>query len=254
MKKIFTIIILLFYVSINAQDDITFKKTEGDSILPSIISKLFDAKFNEQTKEFIWKPNYAERLEFGVSHDGYLYTKLDKYLKYDNNNFTTIVAYTYVKDENGEYESCHICSPSLSLITFKLDEGKENVELLYFKKFVSRIGSFGESTDVDILQISQDEYCVKESNEWVGQGSSYTYEHLYYYGEEILDIVTYGDNQDNLFNHYETIVSVDKINKIITLTKKEAGRNKKTNQKTTINTIEKYKFDDDNKKYVKICK
>ena len=159
-----------------------------------------------------------------------------------------------MKDENGEYESCHICSPSLSLITFKLDEGKENVELLYFKKFVSRIGSFGESTDVDILQISQDEYCVKESNEWVGQGSSYTYEHLYYYGEEILDIDTYGDNQDNLFNHYETIVSVDKINKIITLTKKEAGRNKKTNQKTTINTIEKYKFDDDNKKYVKICK
>ena len=253
MKKIFIIITLFFCVSINAQDDIKFKKTEADSVLPSIISKLFDAKFNKQTQEFIWKPNYAERLQFGVSSDGYLYTRLDKYLKYNNNNYTTIVAFTYVKDENGKYESCHACSPSLSLITFKLDE-EENVELLYFKKFVSRIGSFGESTDIDILQISEDEYCIKESNEWVGQGSSYVYEHLYYEGEKVLDIDKYRDNEDNLNLHFETTVSVDKINKIISLTKKEVGKNKKTNQKITINTIDKYRFDDDNKKFIKICK
>lgn len=254
MKKIYTIIILFFYVYINAQDAIKFKKSEADSVLPSIISKLFDAKFNEQTKEFIWKPNYAERLQFGVSSDGYLYTKLDKYLKYDNNYLTTIVAFTYVKDENGKHESCHVCSPSLSLITFKLDKEKENVELLYFKKFVSRIGSFGESTNIDILQISEDEYCIKESNEWASQGSSYTYEHLYYNGENILDIDKYGNNSDNLNFHYETIISVDKNKKIITLTKKEVDRNKKTNLKTTIDTIEKYRFDDNIKKFVKICK
>lgn len=254
MKNIYTIIVLFFYVSISAQDAIGFKKTEADAALQNIIAKLFDAKFNEQTKEFIWKPNYAESLQFGVSTDGYLYTKLDKYLKYNNNHFTTIVAFTYVKDKNEKYESCHVCSPSLSLITFKLDEEKENVELFYFKKFVSRIGSFGESTNIDILQISEDEYCIKETNEWVGQGSSYTYEHLYYNGENILDIDAYGDNSENLNFHYETIISVDKTNKTITLTKKEAGRSKKTNQKTTINTIEKYRFDDNNKKFVKICK
>ena len=104
------------------------------------------------------------------------------------------------------------------------------------------------------MQISQDEYCVKESNEWVGQGSSYGYEHLYYEGENILDINSYGDNMDDINFHYETIISVDKINKIITLKKKQDGRNEKTNEKTTIDTIERYEFDDYNKKYMKICK
>ena len=254
MKTLLTIIILFFYVSLSAQDKINFKKADSELLLPSIISKLFDATFDEQANEFVWKPNYSEKLKFGVSKDGNLYTKLVKYLKYNDNLFTTIVAYTYVKDENGKCETCHVCSPSLSLITFKLDENKENVELLYFKKFVSRIGSFGEPTDVDVLQISENDYCIVESNEWIGQGSSYIYEHLYYEGENVLDIDKYGDNTDDLKFHYETIISVDKKNSTITLTKKELDKTKKTNQKATSDIIEKYKFDDNNKKFIKICK
>lgn len=253
MKKYFTIIILLSYLMINAQNVISFKKSDFD--LSNVISELFDAKFNTQTKEFIWKPNYAEKLEFGVSSDGYLYTKIDTILKYGvDKNIGTIVTNTYVKDENGKYQSCHACSPSLSLITFKLDEERENLELSYFKKFVSKFGSFGESASVSVLQISEEDYCIKVSNEWVGQGSSYSYEHLYYEGENILNIDSFGENPEepNKF-HYITTIGVDKINKIITLTKKETRISKKTKQKIMINNIEKYKFDDYNYRYIKIC-
>jgi hypothetical protein len=254
MKKLFTTTILFLSVSISAQNNIKFKKSEADSLLPSIISELFDAKFNKQTNEFIWKPNYAERLEFGVSFDGFLYTKIDKYLKYNNNNFSTIVAFTYVKDENGKYESCHACAPSLSLITFKLYEESENVELSYFKKFVAKIGSFGELPEVSVLQISEKDYCIKVSNEWVGHGSSYTYDHLYYEGENVLDIDTYGDNPEgsNKF-HYNTTINIDKINRIITLTKIEDGISKKSKQKISIYNTEKYKFDEYYYRYIKIC-
>ena len=253
MKIHFTIIILLSFFSINAQNTISFKKSDFD--LPSVISELFEAKYNTQTKEFIWKPNYSEKLEFGVSSDGYLYTKIDTILKYGvDKNIGTIVTNTYVKDENGKYESCHACSPSLSLITFKLDDERENLELSYFKKFVSKFGSFGESASVSVLQISEDDYCIKTSNEWVGQGSSYSYEHLYYEGENILNIDSYGERTEepNKF-HFITTIGVDKINKIITLTKKESSISKKTKQKITINNIEKYKFDDYNYRCIKIC-
>lgn len=253
MKKYFTIITLLSYLMINAQNVISFKKSDFD--LSNVISELFEAKFNAQTKEFIWKPNYAEKLEFGVSSDGYLYTKIDTILKYGvDENIGTIATNTYIKDENGKYESCHACSPSLSLITFKLDDERENLELSYFKKFVAKFGSFGESASVSVLQISEEDYCIKVSNEWVGQGSNYSYEHLYYEGENILNIDSFGENveEPNKF-HYITTIGVDKINKIITLTKKETRISKKTKQKIMTNNIEKYKFDDYNYRYIKIC-
>ena len=48
MKNIFTIFSLTLFLSINAQ---TFKISEYD--LPKIVSELFDATYNKQTKEFI---------------------------------------------------------------------------------------------------------------------------------------------------------------------------------------------------------
>ena len=49
MKIHFTIIILLSFFSINAQNTISFKKSDFD--LPSVISELFEAKYNTQTKK-----------------------------------------------------------------------------------------------------------------------------------------------------------------------------------------------------------
>lgn len=257
MKKIFTIICFAIFLSASSQNTITFKKKDFNIV--SVISELFEAKHDDVTKEFIWKPNFAEKLEFGVSSDGYLYTKLDTLLVYGKDkSLGTIVTSTYVKDANGEKEDCHVCSPSLSLITFKLDETRENLELLYFKKFVTKYGSWGEPAQVGFLQISEDDFCINVSSEWQGQGITIGYQNLYYYGNNILNIDSYEDNFGSTSNKneqisYETKVSVDKVNKIITLTKKGTEISEKTNKKILINKIEKFRFDENYGKFIKIC-
>ena len=183
MKNIFTIFSLTIFLSINAQ---TFKISEYD--LPKIVSELFDATYNRQTKEFIWKPNYADNLsEFDVSTDGNLYTKIDTLLTHNKaKNIVTIATSTYVKDQNGEIESCHACSPMLSLMSFKIDDARENLQLLYFKKYVGQHGTWGEPAWVEILQFSENDYFVKVSEFQTGQGTSAGNEVLYYNGNEVL--------------------------------------------------------------------
>lgn len=257
MKKIFTIICFALFLSANAQNTMTIKKNDFNIV--SVISELFEAKHNDETKEFIWKPNFAEKLEFGVSSDGYLYTKLDTLLIYGKDkNLGTIVTSTYVKDENGEKENCHACSPSLSLITFKLDEARENLELLYFKKFVTKYGGWGEPAQVGFLQITDNDYCINVTSVWQGQGITIGYQNLYYFGENILNIDSHEDNFGATSNkneqiNYETVVSIDKVNKIITLNKKGTEISEKTNQKISINKIEKFRFDENYGKFIKIC-
>ena len=245
MKNIFTIFSLTIFLSINAQ---TFKISEYD--LPKIVSELFDATYNRQTKEFIWKPNYAERIEFGVSTDGNLYTKIDTILTHNKKkDIVTIATSTYVKDENGEIESCHACSPILSLMSFKIDDARENLQLLYFKKFVGHNGSWGAPNPVEILQFSENDYFVMVNQFASGQGSSYNSISLYYEGNEVLHFDSSADNSgetDNVNKIYswETSMKVDKINRIITLTKKGTEISEKTGKKIPVNKITKYKISD----------
>lgn len=257
MKKIYTIICFTLFLSANAQSKLKIKKNDFNIV--SVISELFEAKQNNETKEFKWKPNFAEKLDFGVSSDSYLYTKIDTLLIYGKDkNLGTIVISTYVKDENGEKESCHACSPSLSLITFRLDENRENIELEYFKKFVCKYGGYGEPAEVSYLQITENDFCIQVSNEWQGQGITIGNKSLYYNGENILNIDSYEDNfgmtdDKNEQISYETIINIDKINKIITLTKKGTDKSEKTGKKIPINKIDKYRFDENYERYIKLC-
>ena len=246
MKNIFTIFSLTIFLSINAQ---TFKISEYD--LPKIVSELFDATYNRQTKEFIWKPNYADNLsEFEVSTDGNLYTKIDTLLTHNKaKNIVTIATSTYVKDQNGEKESCHACSPMLSLMSFKIDDARENLQLLYFKKYVGKHGTWGEPAWVEILQFSENDYFVKVSEFQTGQGSGYGSEVLYYNGNEVLRFDSLNAGGDV---SWETSMKVDKINRIITLTKKGTDISKKTGKVIPVNKITKYKINDDPVSIVKI--
>ena len=249
MKNIFTIFSLTIFLSINAQ---TFKISEYD--LPKIVSELFDATYNRQTKEFIWKPNYAERIEFGVSTDGNLYTKIDTILTHNKKkDIVTIATSTYVKDDNNEKESCHACSPILSLMSFKIDDARENLQLLYFKKYVGDHGTWGEPAGVEILQFSENDYFVKVSEFQTGQGSGYGSEVLYYNGNEVLRFDSYANSLNAGGDvSWETSMKVDKINRIITLTKKGTDISEKTGKKIPVNKITKYKISDDPVSIVKI--
>lgn len=248
MKNIFTILGLIVFISINAQTEITFKRSDYN--LQKIISELFDARYNEQTKDFIWKPNFAEKLDFGVSADGYLYTEIDTILTYNHEKkIETIVATTYIKDNNGLKEGFHASSPSLSLISFSLDDSGENIQLLYFKKFVTKYGSWGEPSQVGLLQFSENDYYIKVTNGYTGQGITEETVSLYYKGNLAFIFNSYYGNTGYTENIKEqeygrTDIKIDKINKIITLTKKETEYSEKTKKQVQINKTTKYKISD----------
>lgn len=257
MVKKLTFIILLHCISTLAQKSMIVNKNDFDKTV--IVSKLFEAKYNKETKEFVWKPNYAEKLEFGVSNDGNLYTIIDTLLIYGKNkNIGTIVTSTYVKDENGKKELCHACAPSLSLITFELDESRENLELSYFKKFVTNYGSFAEPAKISVLQITEEDYCFEVSNEWIGTGGASSWISLYYLGKNILNFESYQDNfalteDKNEQFSYDTNLSVDITNKKIILTTIGTIIDQTTNKKININKTENYIFNDRFYEYVKAC-
>ena len=265
MKNIFTIFSLTIFLSINAQ---TFKISEYD--LPKIVSELFDAKYNRQTKEFIWKPNYAETgfgdlrtdgnlyTTSGGASDGNLYTKIDTILTHNKKkDIVTIATRTYLKYENGEIETCRQCSPILSLMSFKIDETRENLQLLYFKKNVVDNGSWGEPNPVEIIQFSENDYFVMLKYLESGHGDVNEYITLYYEGNEVLHFCSSSDNAGATYNvnkiySWETSMKVDKINRIITLTKKGTDISEKTGKKIPVNKITKYKISDDPVSIVKI--
>ena len=144
MKKyILTFLLLFNFTIVKSQTDITF--TEDNYKIDNILTTLFEGEFNYKTLECKWKPNTAEKLQFGESADGYLYTKLDTSFAYKTKYLPkiTVVATTYVKDESGEKISCHACSPSFSVIVFVYDPSKKTFKLDSFFKYVNRYGGWG---------------------------------------------------------------------------------------------------------------
>lgn len=258
MRNIIYFVLFLSFCSIKAQEIMTISKNDFNE--RGLIEKFFDASFNSQTNEFSWKPNFEERLNFGVSNNGKLYTKIDTILNYGSSKkFRTIVLNTFVKEENGEKENCHACSPILSLIIFEFDKENEYLNLRYFKKNVTHYGAWGEPYPVDILQFSEDEYLLVVNGGWSGQGVTSISKRFYYYGTEVLSVESYADNfgwtdDKNLQYKYETLIDLDKVKKTITLTKKGTEISEKTDLKVPVNKVEKYKFDEDYGTYIKICK
>lgn len=231
MKKIFTLFSLTLFLSINAQ---TFKISEYD--FPKIVSELF---------------------KLGVSTDGDSYTQIDTIFTHNKKkDIVTIAISTHVLDENGEIENCHACGPILSLMSFKIDDARENLQLLYFEPFVGNHGNWGQLSSIEIVQFSENDYFVKVSDFQSGQGSSFGGEFLYYNGNEVLYFESSASIDDwnggGGYVSWETTMNVDKINRIITLTKKGTEFSEKTRKIIPVNKITKYKISGDPITIVKI--
>ena len=99
MVKYLLILITVFNpLLVKGQTSISFSKDEFT--IDRIISILFEGEFDYNTSECKWRPNLAEKLQFGESHDGFLYTVLDTTYTHKNysSNLTTMIVTTYVKD------------------------------------------------------------------------------------------------------------------------------------------------------------
>jgi hypothetical protein len=248
MIRIFIVLLLIGSFSRLIAQKLTFAAKTSQS---EIASRLFEGEWNVRTEECVWKPNLSESYQFGESYDGYLYTKIDTSFSYKNsfNTFIVLITSTYIKDQSNEYENCHGCAPSLSIIKLAYNEDQTELQLANFCKYVGISGSWGIHDDVSLFHIGGDDYFIKVDGFFTGQGSTEGYTTLYFEGKDVLTYSSYstngasGEEESNLYEN-TTSVFVDKELERVVLTKKGTERifSGETSKVVQVNETITYEF------------
>lgn len=246
-KKLLPLIILFFNISYS--QNISFPINENYS---NIVKTLFQADVVNK-KEFKWKLNISEKFQFNEFEKDSLFTSIDTtftFNEYDKKN-TFIITSSYA-----ENESCHSCSPSLSIIKIEYNYDENKIMVKDFKKFVTKYGTWGEPGKVSLFKINENEFCIKVSSSYSGMGMTTTSESIFYNGEKILSYISYEDNSGTTDDKtriykYNTSISIDK-NYRITLNKKGTDINEITGK--TMNIVSSTQYNFLNGELIKVCK
>ena len=141
-----------------------------------VVSVLFDTEDFDIYGRAVWTPNFAERLDFPISYDGFCYTKTDKVLFFNDEFQRALVIFgTYEIMDNEEVNTSHVSSPMLSLAYFTQRKNNE-WELTAFKKSFVHHGSWGEMGNTEIKQVGKKNFVLDLS--WgynsTGEGKEWT--------------------------------------------------------------------------------
>ena len=251
IEKMKNTILLLFMVCFNISysQDFSFPINENYG---NIIKTLFQAELVNKN-EYKWKLNISDKFQFSEFEKDSLYTSIDTTFTFkENDKKNTFI----ITSTNGKNQSCHACSPSLSLIKIEYDYDKNKIIVKDFKKFVTKYGTWGEPGKVSLIKISNNEYCIKVISGYSGMGMTAATTYLFYNGEKILSYTSYEDNSgatDDKTRLYKntTSIAIDK-NYRITLNKKGSEINETTGK--TINVISSTHYNFLDGELIKVCK
>ncbi len=197
-----------------AAQEIEFLPTDSPQ---HIIATLFEGKFDAQQKACRWKPNLSERLQFGESFDGMLYTELDTIFEHRSTYGTVrlLLTATYFKESEEEYAACHFCAPVLSIIELFKNDDSNHWNVVYFEKYTMPYGAWGNAGEVALIQLGEEWYAVEVSSTYTGQGVTENIATWYTGGKEILSYIKYADNMGMVENEadayqYNTTATADK--------------------------------------------
>jgi len=193
-----------------------FKSLEASH---EILPILFDGSWNMEFMGCIWKPNFAEALEFGVSPGTLLSTTIDTVFSFGSSpdqldlssNQAMIVAVTKVMDDS---DDCHGCSVALSLIGLEFVSSLQSYQVVYFNKFTGRFGAWGELGEVSVIQIGNQDYCLKVVDGFSNMGHTIENVFLFLNGNRLLSYTSYESNgaavpDESQVFEYNTAMSVD---------------------------------------------
>jgi hypothetical protein len=246
-KKLIPLIIL--FLNICYSQNISFPVNENYN---NIVKTLFQA--DEVNKNvFKWKLNISEKFQFNEFEKDSLFTSIDTiftFKEYDKKN-TFIITSSYA-----ENESCHACSPSLSIIKIEYNDDVNKIIVKDFRKFVTKYGTWGEPGKVSLFKINDNEFCIKVTSSYSGMGMNTSSESIFYNGEKILSYISYEDNSGTTDDKtriykYTTSISIDK-NYRITLNKKGTDINEITGK--TMNVLSSTLYNFINGELIKVCK
>src|ERR1017187_2645914 len=104
-----------------------------------ILKRLFNAQSFDTSGAAMWKPNFADSMEFesNIWCDGYCHTKIDTILTYHSDGSTrrAFVVFCTISEDG-----CMYCYPNISVAEFLKPEENDSWSIEGFKK---NLGSFG---------------------------------------------------------------------------------------------------------------
>ena len=251
MKIKYNFVLCLFLV-INQLtfSQITFHKNIDDK---DIVATLFETKYNPKDSTFKWIPNVSESVQFTGEHTkDTLFTKIDTVFNYKENDAGNRLILTSTNTSNS---NCHACQPSLGLIELSLNEEKQEYQLNYVQKFVTKYGTWGETPKKrSIFKIAEDVFCLKITEYYMGGGVEVEQTSLFRDGKKIFSFKSYlsetAFGNEKLNSKYSTTLYYDKKNNTVKITKKgkdaikEVVRNGETYLDVVpVNQISSYKYD-----------
>lgn len=220
----------------------------------NIITTLYQGQWSSQN-ECVWKPNYEERLNMGLSDNGFLYSKLEEQFTYktDYSEVILLIVGTYTKTDN-EYNDCFACSPAIGIIKLEKYNGNDNVyKVSSFRKNVTSYsteyggGGFG---GIRLIYLGKDIYILEASQSASKGGCNNTTTTLLSTdGDLLLSYESGADNEgavegDSGLYKNETKMFIDKNKGIITFHKKgtdiQYSKDLSTSKIVPVNKISKY--------------
>ncbi|MDX1908160.1 MAG: hypothetical protein SF053_14080 [Bacteroidia bacterium] len=219
-KAIPVVTLLLCLVCPSWAQEIVFAPDVSDR---ELLETLFEGVWNRQDAECVWAPNLAERLQFGGTEDGFLYTQVDTSFNYETSDgrYRRVITSTYRK-LGGEKEFCHACAPVISEIELRYDPEASTYSLDSFGKYVTSSGSWGDMGRVSLQPIGKDIYCTRLDGAYDANGILSESITLIYQGRVVLQLFPAGDNEGTALAesdvyHFESDVRIDKARQILIL-------------------------------------
>jgi hypothetical protein len=165
-----------------------------------LIKSIFNPKFVTKNGEACWVPDECEMINYPVSDDGYCHTILDTIFYYSvKNEKRALVLFTSYEYTDGERSSYRASKPLLSIAQFEKNIRKNKWRLENLRKNFIFCGYFGDRSNVSVVKLGRDFYCLKISNYSGGAGGGELLVEEFYsleqfineFGKEVFSYVAY---------------------------------------------------------------
>lgn len=195
MKMLTTaLFFLLLTINLHAQQFITAPLSASYN---ELLEKVFEGKWDTETKSIKWKATTADKYEMGgILGDGFLYTKLDTAFIYENSLYLVAHTTSYMKNDSGVIEntnSCHVCGIPVSLITFNIIDNSYHLSTV--KRNMGQHGTFGEPDySFKLIDLGNSNLLLQINDGYSGMGINSITTTFYYYGSPVLNMISSEDN------------------------------------------------------------
>lgn len=198
MNKLFSILFIVVILFTGCSNNCKPQKEKSDlySSLKSIsikdtadiLQKFFSPIRIDHKKTAVWKPEMDDYFNLPISEDSLCRTNIDTILEVKPYKYLIIFRTEGFRD-NGNKQTCHICSPVYGIASVEKDDSVYNIT--NFSKNLIAAGSFGNGYDtLKVEKFGKDFSLLRFSSSYVGT-STETLTNTYFELEHYKQVFSY---------------------------------------------------------------